>query len=69
MGAVIEDTWQRCTRCGKKLKAKDIVFLELNTATGKFCESDTVPEKDSQGCFPFGPDCARHANEEKGKKR
>lgn len=48
-----------CIRCGKRLDHSKSVWLELNCATGLYCEEATVPTADSQGCFEFGADCAR----------
>ena len=48
----------RCTRCDRKLKEKDTVWLELDTRTNTYT-SDFVPEKHSQGGFSFGKTCAK----------
>lgn len=48
---------QFCTRCNKELNPKNIVWLELSNTDGRYY--NTIPTGHrSQGCFPFGPDCA-----------
>ena len=50
----------RCARCRKVLGLKArVVYLELNSRTGRYCEPGTVPPEESQGGFPLGMDCAR----------
>lgn len=51
-----------CERCGEPLRPESEVWLELNWRTNKFSKVGTVPEEESQGCFVFGPDCAKHPN-------
>lgn len=51
-----------CEKCGRELNPKRIVWLELNCMTGLYHREGEVPEEDSQGWFPFGPDCAKKAN-------
>jgi hypothetical protein len=51
----------RCERCGEQLNPKTAVYLELSTKTGRYTDLDQsgmLPESESQGCFPFGRDCA-----------
>lgn len=47
-----------CHRCNAKLNPKRMVWLELNNRTGEWKPEGEVPAEDSQGCFPFGKDCA-----------
>ena len=50
-----------CTRCGNVLRRK-VVRLELNWKTLEWTTEDKPwPEAESQGCFPFGPDCVQPA--------
>ena len=53
-----------CTRCGKYVALEKRVWLELNCMTGVYSLADAapLPEAESQGCFMFGPDCAKHPN-------
>lgn len=53
---------QSCTNCDRPIGA-GVVWLELNTRTLGWHTPGSVPEDESQGCFPFGPDCARAALE------
>jgi hypothetical protein len=48
-----------CTKCGKELKAGRVVWLELSWKSGKYAECGEVEPLESQGCFPFGADCAQ----------
>ena len=50
-----------CERCGVEIKPGREVWLELNSVTGTWHtpEDAQVPPEQSQGCFPFGADCAR----------
>lgn len=50
----------RCenNKCRKDMPQRRAVWLELNNKTGQYCEPGTVPEKHSQGGFPFCDDCA-----------
>lgn len=50
---------QHCERCGEALKEGRIVWLELNSHTGRYAKADSVPPEQSQGHFPFGATCAR----------
>lgn len=45
----------RCYHCGRKLTKR--VQLDLNSATGQW-SCIGWDERDSQGWFDFGPDCA-----------
>ena len=59
-----------CIRCGKWITPGGEVYLELNCMTGQFSLAGApliTPEAHSQGCFPFGPDCARKPNAPKTK--
>jgi hypothetical protein len=47
-----------CDRCGERLNPSRIMWLELNTDTGRYSREDSVPSNKSQGCFPFGEQCA-----------
>lgn len=47
----------RCTLCGKILLRMP-VYLELDQRDGTYHDFKDVPESKSQGCFPFGFDCA-----------
>lgn len=49
-----------CERCKSKLNPDMAVWLELDQRTGTYTDQP-VPEKYSQGGFPFGADCARIA--------
>lgn len=53
------DGFETCERCHLKVEKEKAVWFELNTATGEYCKPGTVPEDESQGCFAFGPDCAK----------
>ena len=50
-----------CTCCNRKLNKDKIVFLELDQRTDNYHNFGGVPENQSQGWFPFGPDCAKSA--------
>lgn len=57
-----------CERCGEKLKSREsAVWLELDTRTGTYTAGDVPPEV-SQGAFPFGKACAKHAQSEHDAK-
>lgn len=58
---------QHCERCGKLLDNERIVWLELNQNSGRYHEDGMVPEEESQGSFPFGPDCAAAVMETGGR--
>ena len=50
-----------CNKCDQPLHPKREVWLELNCATGEWALPGSQPwsdGEDSQGCFPFGADCA-----------
>lgn len=51
-----------CERCGAPLNEGRAVWLEMSTKTGKYTDpvKHPLPEDESQGCFPFGKDCAVH---------
>ncbi len=49
-----------CQRCGKK-HLELFVWLELNCLTGRYQAPGTVPQRESQGLFPFGATCAKKA--------
>lgn len=57
----------KCERCGQPLDESKAVWLELNIYSGKFCEVETVPADESQGCFRFGEDCAQAVRKAGGK--
>lgn len=48
-----------CACCGRKLNEKSTVWLEQSFVTAKFYIDNVVPQKDSQGYFPFGMTCAK----------
>lgn len=47
-----------CTCCGRKLNPATLVFLELDQRINRYTDQP-VPEEHSQGCFEFGPACAK----------
>lgn len=48
-----------CENCGKKLDEKKAVWLELSNTDYKYYKS--IPKGHvSQGCFSFGPTCAKN---------
>lgn len=51
--------FETCERCHKPVEAEKAVWFELNNHTGEYLTPGTVPEDESQGCFAFGPDCAK----------
>jgi hypothetical protein len=56
------DNTERCTHCNRKLDSKKLVWLEKHISTHEFVEAGTATWSDSensQGCFPFGLECAR----------
>lgn len=53
---IVSNIEHYCERCGKLLD--NVIWLELDMETGKYHEDGFVAEDKSQGCFPFGPDCA-----------
>lgn len=50
----------RCQRCGRRLDPDQIVWLEMDQRTDTYVDPAIVrvPDEQSQGCFPFGADCA-----------
>jgi hypothetical protein len=56
----LKDMPAYCEKCGRRLKPKDIVYLELDMRdnTLHLPENKEVPETFSQGCFAFGKACA-----------
>lgn len=59
---------ERCERCGKKLKRGTQKYLELNARTGEWQREGSVDDADSQGSFPFGPDCQRTVLKNDGRQ-
>jgi hypothetical protein len=59
---------QFCERCLRPIIDGRIVWLELDQRISRYHDYGGVPEHKSQGCFPFGADCAdverRRANEQ-----
>jgi hypothetical protein len=57
----------KCEHCGAELDPAKAVWLELSWKTNQLEEprSGLIPPGESQGSFPFGPDCAKKL---KGKK-
>lgn len=54
-----------CTRCGEFLKGR-VVWLSLNSRTGRYSvEPITNPDED-QGAHPFGVACSRAALSKSG---
>jgi len=50
-------------KCGKALATEKIVWLALDTRTNTYTDEELPPKYD-QGCFEFGPDCAKKEIEE-----
>jgi hypothetical protein len=50
-----------CTKCGKELDRNDISWLEKSWVTNEYSDPSitVLPEKESQGLFPFGKACAK----------
>jgi hypothetical protein len=51
-----------CEKCGKPLDPETLVWLELNCLTLEYAEPGAASWSEtpqSQGCFPFGADCAK----------
>ena len=53
-----------CEKCGSYLNEDKAVWLELSCKTGRYNKLGgegycALPPEESQGCFPFGPDCAK----------
>lgn len=57
---------ETCERCHKPIDKKKAVWLELNCVTGLYVKPGTIPENESQGCFAFGPDCAKAVEKNPG---
>ena len=62
-----EEKKEYCSRCGQELDLSRIVWFEVNCRTHEVWETtdesskpDWSDTEDSQGCFPYGPDCAKH---------
>lgn len=53
-------------KCRKLFPAEKAVWMELNNRLNIFTEG-MVPPKDSQGCFPFCPECARNIRANGGR--
>lgn len=47
-----------CQRCHAPLDTSAVVWLDMNWRTGRYSD-EPLPEGESQGCFPFGPACAK----------
>lgn len=48
-----------CYKCERKLNPDTAVWFELSFLTSKWYRVGECPPGESQGCFPFGPDCAK----------
>lgn len=51
-----------CSRCKERIQTERVVYLELKAGTNVYTDPDKVgflPHHQSQGCFPFGADCAK----------
>lgn len=59
----MSDLRHDCTRCGKPIRPRFAVWLELDQRTGTYT-AGRVPEAASQGAFPFGKACAAAAEVE-----
>ena len=46
-----------CENCKAELKPGQEQWLELEMSTGRYRLTGEIDEADSQGWFPFGPDC------------
>ena len=52
------DNRNRCTNCEKSINSDKEVWLELSNTDGNYYHN--IPtDHVSQGCFAFGPDCAK----------
>lgn len=60
LSEMLGDKTHFCECCQRSLNNKRIKWLELNCSTAKWSDPSkvTVPEKETQGCFPFGSACA-----------
>lgn len=61
------ESFDRCTRCGEVLGDTEVVWLELDIRTSRYGALGTVPDRHSQGGFPFGSACAQHVLDHGGK--
>jgi hypothetical protein len=52
-----------CTRCGELLKGR-VVWLSLNSRTGRYTVEPVANPEDDQGGHPFGLACSRRALKE-----
>jgi hypothetical protein len=57
-----------CEECGRVLEESKIVWLELNNKTSRYHKPGEVKASESQGCFPFGTDCAENVLKREGEK-
>lgn len=50
-----------CSNCKRPLDPTCIVYLELDASRDIWVDplQEYIEEEDSQGCFPFGADCAK----------
>lgn len=48
-----------CNECGQPIDPDRAVWLEMDRDRARYYKIGTVPDNRSQGCFEFGPDCAR----------
>lgn len=48
---------ERCENCEAELQPGREQWLELEMSSGRYRPPGEVDEADSQGGFPFGPDC------------
>lgn len=55
-----------CTRCGEKLSYDRVEWLELDQRIHCYHDFGNVPERQSQGEFPFGRACA-HRERQKAR--
>lgn len=56
-----------CEHCRRELHPDRIVWLTHRTSTGTYHVPHTqawLGTDDDQGCFPFGPDCAKKVSVE-----
>lgn len=49
---------EKCTRCGDIIKGNRIKWLELSNTDGNYYGTKLPNGHLSQGCFPFGTECA-----------
>lgn len=55
-----------CERCHQQLNPTTAIWLDLNNRTNRYSD-EAWPEAESQGCFAFGPDCARSVLRARGR--